>query len=113
MLRISVLNTPGTTQLKLEGKLAHEWVQEAANAWSALVATNVSASIAVDLLNVSFVDDAGHQLLADMRHAGAELIGSGPMMSALIEEIEETEAEQDDPEWEDLPEIDDRKELKR
>jgi len=99
MLRISVLNTPGTTQKKLEGKLAHEWVQEAAKAWSALVAMNVSTTIVVDLLNVSFVDDAGHQLLSDMRHAGAELIGCGPMISALIEEIEETEAEEDHPEW--------------
>jgi anti-anti-sigma regulatory factor len=99
MLRITVLNTPGTTQMKLEGKLAHEWVQEAAMAWSALVAMNVSTTIVVDLLNVSFVDDAGHQLLTDMRHAGAELIGCGPMISALIEEIEETEAEQDNPEW--------------
>lgn len=113
MLRISVLNTPGTTQLKLEGKLAHEWVQEAAKAWSALVGMNVSTSIVVDLLNVSFVDDDGHQLLADMRHAGAELIGCGPMMSALIEEIEETEAGQDHPDW-DSPELDDdRRELKR
>ena len=50
------------------------------------------------LPNVSFVDDAGHQLLADMRHAGAELIGCGPMMSASIEEIEETETELDQPE---------------
>jgi anti-anti-sigma regulatory factor len=74
---------------------------------------NVSTSIAVDLLNVSFVDDAGHQLLADIRHAGADLIGSGPMMSALIEEIEETEAEQDDLAWEDSPELNDRKELKQ
>jgi hypothetical protein len=27
-----------------------------------------------------------------MRHAGAELMGSGPLMSALIDEIEEAES---------------------
>ena len=48
--------------------------------------------IMVDLLDVSFVDDAGHELLSEMRRGGAELIGSGPLMSALIDEIEEAEA---------------------
>ena len=36
MLRITVLNDPEATRLKLEGKLAHEWVREAELAWAAL-----------------------------------------------------------------------------
>jgi len=91
MLRISVLNGPGTTCLKLEGKLAHEWVKEAETAWATLWAMKENRDLVVDLLDVSFVDDAGHQLLAAMRHSGAELIGSGVLVSALIEEIEEAE----------------------
>jgi anti-anti-sigma regulatory factor len=91
MLRISVLNEPGMTRVKLEGKLAHEWVTEAKKAWSALTEMSGESEIVVDLLDVSFVDDAGHELLAEMRHADAELIGSGPLMSALIDEIEEAE----------------------
>jgi len=97
------LNTPGTTRLKLEGKLAHEWVQEAADVWSAIVATKTNLAIVVDLLSVSFVDDAGQQLLTDMRHRGAELVGCGPMITALIEEIEDSEAGKDRSDWE--PEI--------
>ena len=92
MLRISVLNETGITRLKLEGKLAHEWVEEARKAWGTVGTMNGHMDIVVDLLGVSFVDDAGHQLLAEMRHAGAELIGSGPLMSALIDEIEDAEA---------------------
>jgi hypothetical protein len=42
-------------------------------------------------MNVVFVDDAGYQLLTHMRHAGADLLGSGPLISALIEEIEDEE----------------------
>jgi anti-anti-sigma regulatory factor len=91
MLRISVVSESGTTRLKLEGKLAHEWVEEANNAWTALAQAHVREVI-VDLRNVSFVDDCGHELLASMRHAGAELIGYGPMMSALLQEIELSEA---------------------
>src|SRR5262249_49831531 len=40
------------------------------------------------LFNVSFVDEMGRRLLEDMHLAGASLRGSGPMISALIEEIE-------------------------
>lgn len=92
MLRISVMNEPGITRMKLEGKLAHEWVDEAKKAWHALSEMDGVMEIVVDLLNVSFVDDAGHHLLAEMRHGGVELMGSGPLMSALIDEIEEAES---------------------
>jgi anti-anti-sigma regulatory factor len=91
MLRISVVNESGITRMKLEGKLAHEWVDEAKKAWAAMAGMSYETGLVVDLLNVSFVDDAGHQLLAEMRHAGAELMGAGLLMSALIDEIEEAE----------------------
>ena len=88
MLRISVQNGPLTTRFKLEGKLAHEWVVEAEKAWSALTKTNGQKKVIVDLFDVEFVDDLGMQLLSQMNHAGAELVGSGPMISAVIEQIE-------------------------
>jgi anti-anti-sigma regulatory factor len=112
MLRISVFNAPGATELKLEGKLAHEWVEEAARVWSAVTSMNENTRIVVDLMNVSFVDDAGHQLLSAMRHAGAQLIGCGPMMSALIEEIEQAEVELKDEDW-DSTEVENRKEVEQ
>jgi hypothetical protein len=92
MLRISVMNEPGITRVKLEGKLAHEWVDEARNAWTGLTEMNGGTEIVVDLLNVSFVDEPGYRLLSEIRHAGAELLGAGPLMSALIDEIEEAES---------------------
>ena len=91
MLRISVLCEPGITRMRLEGKLAHEWVTEARKTWAELLETGGDTEIVVDLLEVSFVDDAGHELLAEMRHADAELIAAGPLMSALIDDIEEAE----------------------
>jgi anti-anti-sigma regulatory factor len=92
MLRISVMNEPGLIRMKLEGKLAHEWVDEARNVWAALSMANGKTEIVIDLLNVCFVDEAGHRLLSDIRRTGAELMGSGPLMSALIDEIEEAES---------------------
>lgn len=114
MLRISVLNEPGVARLKLEGKLAHEWVGEAQKAWTALAAICEGIEVVVDLMDVSFVDDAGYQLLAHMRHAGAELSGHGPMISALIDQIEEAEVEAEQEPGEDWPEpVTDRKELEQ
>jgi len=91
MLRITVLNDPEGTRFKLEGKLAQAWVREAEKAWVALSAINGKKKVIVDLFGVTFVDDFGRQLLTEMCHAGAELVGSGPMMAALIEQIEEAE----------------------
>ncbi|HEY1271681.1 MAG TPA: hypothetical protein VGF08_06830, partial [Terriglobales bacterium] len=84
-------NEIGTTRLKLEGKLAQEWVGETEKAWEALSAMNQGIDLVIDLFSVTFVDDDGRQLLARMRHAGAELAGHGPLMAALIEEIEDIE----------------------
>src|SRR5215813_3618933 len=88
MLRISVLNDLGTTRFKLEGKLAHEWVLEAEKAWTALAPLTGKEKLVVDLFDVSFVDAVGWQLLTEMHRTGAKLLGSGPLISALIEEIE-------------------------
>jgi anti-anti-sigma regulatory factor len=88
MLRITVLNDTETTRLKLEGKLAHEWVHEARLAWASLGAMQGNKELIVDLLGVSFVDEFGERLLAEMHGANAKLVGSGPSISALIAAIQ-------------------------
>ena len=88
MLRITVVDGPHSTRLKLEGKLAHEWVAEMETVWTVLVGTSKKKRVIVDLVDVSFVDDSGKELLSRIRESGGELAGSGPMMVALIEEIQ-------------------------
>lgn len=88
MLRISVRRDPRGPQFKLEGKLAHEWVAEAAQAWTAMWNEDAPrGEIIVDLHEVSFVDDSGRALLCQMHSTGARLKGCGPLIGALIEEI--------------------------
>jgi hypothetical protein len=87
MLRISVLNDPSVTRFKLEGKLAHEWVAVAEKAWNTLLNISPRSPVVVDLNSVSFVDDPGRDLLAQFHSAGATLVGTGPLIGALIEEI--------------------------
>ena len=88
MLRISVLKGSQSARLKLEGKLAHEWVAEAQKAWAALIDMAGQNKVVVDLADVSFVDDHGKELLTLIHRAGSELVGTGPMVTALIEEIQ-------------------------
>jgi anti-anti-sigma regulatory factor len=95
MLRITVLNDPEAMRLKLEGKLAHEWVREAELAWVALGAMKGNKKLIIDLLDVSFVDDFGQKLLAEMHGANAKLVGSGPLISALIATIQNRETKED------------------
>jgi outer membrane protein len=88
MLRISIIDEPRSTTLKLEGKIAQEWVAELRNTWMALLETANNRKRIVDLYGVSFVDDIGRILLYEMHADGAQLIGTGPMITALIEEIQ-------------------------
>jgi len=87
MLRVTVQDDEQGATFKLEGKLAHEWVAEAEKAWRTCCEPPRQKRIVVDLCGVSFVDDAGRDLLVRMHSAGAKLVGTSLMTSALIEEI--------------------------
>jgi anti-anti-sigma regulatory factor len=87
MLRVTVRDDERGAAFKLEGKLAHEWVAEAEKAWTEFSSVPRRERVVVDLCGVSFVDDSGRELLGRIHASGAKLIGTGPMTSALIEEI--------------------------
>lgn len=91
MLRIHVEDTTETTTLRLEGKLIHPLIDELFDQWMKLRARlSGNASIRIDLDAVSFIDERGRSMLHAMWRAGCELHGSGPFISALIEEIKST-----------------------
>jgi outer membrane protein len=91
MLRISIIDDSRSTTLRAEGKLAHEWVDEARRVWHVLKEGNGSnqhqRELVMDLVGVTFVDDLGRQLLADMRDSGVRFVSAGPMITGLLEEL--------------------------
>jgi anti-anti-sigma regulatory factor len=87
MLRIYIINEPYSVTVKVEGKIIQEWATELRNTWMALADGAPGKRTIVDLYHVSFVDDFGRQLLVDMHAAGAKLVGSGPMISAMLDDI--------------------------
>src|SRR5262249_7167143 len=76
MLRISVLESENVTRLRLEGKLAQAWVQEAEEAWSAATIGITKKQVIVELFDISYVDDLGKELLKKIHISGGKLVGS-------------------------------------
>ena len=85
MLKITTQTGATGTIFELEGKLAGLWVQELEGCWQRLVIRD--QPVKVVLKAVTFIDDAGRKLLAELHRQGAELAAEGFMMKAIVEEI--------------------------
>jgi anti-anti-sigma regulatory factor len=89
MLKISVKDQELREQilLEVEGRLAGPWVDELEHSWEAERRRAPSEKIVVRLSNVSFIDDAGKELLSKISRAGAKIEGNGCMVRAIIARI--------------------------
>ena len=85
MLKITTRTDVTGTIFELEGRLAGAWVQELEDCWGK--AANSDRPVRVMVCAVTFIDDKGKTLLAEMHQHGAELVAEGCMNSAIIEEI--------------------------
>jgi hypothetical protein len=85
MLRISSQILPTEAIFELEGKLAGPWVQEREGCWRNAVQPD--RPLKVLLCAVTFIDEKGTQLLAEMYRQGVELVAEGCMNKALVEQI--------------------------
>ena len=73
------------TTFELDGRLAGPWVELLKECWRKTAGGN--GPVRVLLCDVTFVDEQGKSLLADMYRHGAELEADGCMTKALVEEI--------------------------
>ena len=87
MLRIIEQEGERSLTFRLAGKLVREWAPELKYCWQRAIAGQQLDAVKVDLTDVTFVDDAGKQLLAAMARAGVELIAADVLMKALVEQI--------------------------
>ena len=77
MFRVSYSDTADGQRWSLYGRLAGPWVDELRSCWQYARDMAPLAHAIVDLKQVTFIDEAGRALLAEMRSAGAELIATG------------------------------------
>lgn len=87
MLRITEQGDERSLTFKLAGRLAGEWTPELERCWRLAVAAQKPAAVNLDLTEVTFVDEAGKQLLLAMAEARVKLIAADVQMNALVEQI--------------------------
>ena len=85
MLKITAQTDKAGTNFELEGRLKGPWVGELEDSWGQNVVSNQRATVV--LKTVTFIDEAGRKLLAEMHRQGVELVAQGCMTKAIIEEI--------------------------
>jgi hypothetical protein len=86
MLKITTQTDPERTILELEGKLTGPWIQELADYWRRCC---FDRPLRVLLCAVTFIDNEGKELLAEMHRHGTELVAEGCMNKAIVEEIKQ------------------------
>ena len=85
MLKITTHADPGRITFELEGRITGPWVEELKACWQN--AALGDQQIGVMLREVTFIDEAGRKLLAEMHRRRVILGAAGCMTKAIIEEI--------------------------
>ena len=88
MLKVTTTDQDQTITLKLEGSLAGPWVQEVSRVWDDAAAQCSWIGYVIDLRSVTFIDNRGRALLADMSRSGAQLIATDCLTRNIVEEIQ-------------------------
>jgi len=91
MMRITRQQDGETITLKIEGCLAGEWVNEMKRCWDEVKTGARQRAIRIDLTDVTFIDVAGRELLAQMFASGAIAGAANVMTKALVEQLASNE----------------------
>jgi hypothetical protein len=84
MLRFSYYRSDGGEDWRLWGRLTGPWVDELRSVWRRIRERAPRVHPTVDLKEVTFIDEAGKQLLAEMQSAGADLVATGVEHEHLV-----------------------------
>jgi anti-anti-sigma regulatory factor len=87
MMRITRQQDGETITLKIEGCFAGEWVNEMKRCWDEVKTDPRPRAIRIDLTDVTFIDAAGRELLAQMFASGAIAGAANVMTKAVVEQL--------------------------
>ena len=87
MLRIITKQHGTGYRLELHGTIAGEWITVIERHWRDILDAVPSASIAIGLSNVGFIDRDGEELLRRLAGRGVNLDGAGLMNRYVIDKI--------------------------
>src|SRR3954454_918856 len=89
MLRVSHSENACGQRWDLCGHLAGPWVEELQASWSEARRRAPRARAIVDLTDVTFIDEGGERLLAEMERDGTEFVASGVENRDLLATLQE------------------------
>jgi anti-anti-sigma regulatory factor len=88
MLRITVHHDQEFTRFGVEGSLTEPSAEELKKCWQDVCAFGPHTDcLSVDLTDMTNIDSFGRDILVDMYRSGVELVGSGVMTRAVINDI--------------------------
>lgn len=80
VLRITVQENLKVVTVKPEGKIAGDWVAEFRRIWKDLAPSLGSRKLCLDLCGVTFVDENGRKLLAEIcKKTKSEILADSPL----------------------------------
>jgi len=87
MMRITQQQDGETITLKIEGSLAGEWTNVMKRCWDEIKNDTRPLVIRIDLTEVTDIDVAGRELLAQMFASGAIAGAANVMTKAVVEQL--------------------------
>lgn len=87
MMKATIERDAAQTLVLVEGRIAGPWVKELEQVWNGIRANEGSRTITIELKDVTFINDAGKELLRRMAIEGASIRGFGCSTSAVINSI--------------------------
>jgi outer membrane protein len=87
MMKATVLQEGKQVTVKVEGRLTGPWVEELARSWSQASAIGGPEAVSIELAGVSFIDEAGKELLRRICGAGTRLEAAGCLTRAIVDEV--------------------------
>jgi anti-anti-sigma regulatory factor len=87
-MKISSRRRGKTVVIEAAGKLVGPWVKELEQCWR----STASSPVRVDLTGVTFIDDAGTDLLRTMHRERVELVAEGCFIEGIVDGIRQSTA---------------------
>jgi outer membrane protein len=87
MLKITIHDGPEALTFQVEGKLIGAWAKELEQSWKTASSIRDRKALIVDLTETLFIDEEGKRVLKKLFREGAFFRTSGPMTSAVVDEI--------------------------
>ena len=94
MLKITVSHEHPGMSFTLSGRLVGPWVQELRQCWL-MTDMDDPRQCRVDLRDVSFIDEAGARLLAQMTREGVSIQASGCLTKAIVQSLDKASVHKD------------------